>query len=154
MLGDWKMETPNKLVPFLPMPISVHNFEESSFYAWLESGTCTKAIRVLTKKGIINRRTGKPYTYMAVYYAAYRYLVKNHAKLKPVLFDLWGMREGTEKMSDEQWDIYVINKAVFALGNNSKKAFMRWLEENSWAEDYDYLYATRFGLTPKSSTNV
>jgi len=147
------MKTQEGLTPFLPSPLIKESFEKTSFYAWLDSGTCARAIRVLVKKGIINTKTGKPYTYMAVYFAAYRYLVKNHAKLKPVLFELWGMREGID-MSDEEWEAFIVNKAVFALGNKSKVAFMKWLKKNPWAEKYDYLYATRFGLTQKSSTNV
>jgi hypothetical protein len=147
------MGTPKGMTPFLPLPKVKDSFEETAFYSWLDSGTCSKAIKALEKKGVVNPRTGKPYTYMAVYFAAYRYLAKNHAELKPVLFDLWGMREGME-MSDAEWEAYIVHKAVFALGNNSKGAFMRWLEENPWAEKYDYLYAKRFGLTQKSSPNI
>lgn len=136
--------------PFLPARKIKESFEKVAFYAWLEGGTCSKATRMLPKKGIINPRTGKPYTYMAVYLGAYIYLVENHEEMKPVLFDLWNMREGVD-MTDAEWDAYIVRRAAMTMGNSSKKRFMGWLERNPWAKEYDYIYAKRFGLTQTSS---
>lgn len=137
--------------PFLPKK-KLHFYKEA-FYAWLEAGTCAKARRVLSRKGIVNPNTGKPYSYMAVYLGAYTYLLDNHKKLKPILFDLWGLREGLD-MTDQEWEIYLVKKAKVALGNSSKRRFMEWIEDNPWAKKYDYLYAKRFGLRAEHSPEV
>ena len=143
----------DKPTPFLPMSKSRESLQKVAFYAWLEGGTCAKATKMLPKMKIINPRTGKPYTYMAVYLGAYSYLVENHEEMKPVLFDLWNMREGVD-MTDAEWDAYIVRRAAMAMGNSSKKRFMGWLERNPWAKEYDYIYAKRFGLTQTSSSEV
>ena len=142
----------DKLTPFLPMKKSKEGFQKTAFYTWLEGGNCARATKMLAKRGIVNPRTNKPYTYMALYLAAYIYLVNNHEELKPVLFDLWDMRDDT--MTDMEWEIYIVRKATVALGNSSKKLFLEWLDNNSWARNYDYIYAERFGLRPTSGSEV
>jgi len=138
--------------PFLPIRVRKGIFFKECFYAWLEAGTCAKAQRLLAKKNILNPMTGKPYTYMAVYLGAYTYLVENYDLLKPVLFELWGLSE--EDMTQKEWEVYIVQKAVMALGNSSKKRFMKWIERNPWAKEYDYVYAKRFGLRQESSSGV
>jgi len=137
--------------PFLPR--KKLEFHKEAFYAWLEAGTCSKARRVLSRKGIVNPNTGKPYSYMAVYLGAYTYLLDNHKRLKPILFDLWGLRENLD-MTDQEWEAYLVNKAAIVLGNSSKRRFMEWLEDNPWAKKYDYLYAKRFGLRAENSSDI
>ncbi len=140
----------DKLTPFLPTTKSKEGFQKVAFYTWLEGGNCARATKMLSKRGIVNPITGKPYTYMAVYLAAYIYLVNNHEELKSVLFDLWNMREGID-MTDGEWDAYIVLKASVALGNSSKARFLEWIDDNLWAKEYDYIYAKRFGLIPTSS---
>lgn len=142
-----------KTIPTPFLPREKLNFHKEAFYAWLESGTCSKARRVLSRKGIVNPTTGKPYSYMAVYLGSYTYLLDNHKRLKPILFDLWGLRENVD-MTDEEWEAYLVRKAKMVLGNSSKRRFMEWLEDNPWAEKYDYIYAERFGLRAENSENV
>ena len=139
--------------PFFPREKSKDSFQEIAFYAWLEAGTCAKATKMLPKKNIINLSTGKPYTYMAVYLGAYRHLVNHHEELKPVLFELWNMREGID-MTGAEWEVYIVHKATVVLGNSSKKLFLAWLDENPWAREYDYIYAKRFGLRQASSSEI
>ena len=142
----------DKLTPFLPMKKSKEGFQKIAFYTWLEVGNCTRATKMLSKRGIINPRTGKPYTYMALYLASYIYLVNNHEELKPVLFEIWDMRD--DVMTDKEWDIYIVRKATVALGNSSKKLFLEWVDNNLWARKYDYIYAKRFGLKQTSGSEV
>jgi len=144
-----------KTIPtaFMPRKKLNESLHKEAFYAWLESGTCNKACRVLSRKGIVNPNTGKPYTYMAIYLGAYKYLLEHHERLKPKLFELWGLREGLD-MTDEEWEVYLVEKARMVLGNYSKRRFMEWVEDNPWAEQYDYLYAERFGLRAKHRAGV
>jgi hypothetical protein len=135
--------------PFMPQKREKETLAKEAFYAWLETGTCGKARNYLTKRGIINPRTGKPYTYMAVYLGAYSHLVNNHESLKSVLFDLWGFTD--DDMTQQEWEAYIVGRATVVLGNSSKKRFMEWLSRNSWAKEYDYIYAKRFGLRQESS---
>jgi hypothetical protein len=62
----------------------------------------------------------------------------------------WQERENVY-VTDEEWDINIVNKARVVLGNSSKKRFLDWVKKNPWAEKYDYLYAKSFGLPQTSS---
>lgn len=134
-------------LPFLPTRRKVmnDNFAEVAFEAVLEGGSYERARRILTKQGHLNMFTGKPYTYMGVYLASLRYLCENCEELKPVLMARWQERENVY-VSDEDWDIYIVNKARVVLGNSSKKRFLDWVELHPWAKKYDYLYAKSFGV--------
>ena len=142
----------NQPLPFLPTRRKVMNdsFAEIAFYAVMEGGSYERARRILTKQGHINTFTGEPYTYMGVYLASFRYLCDNHEKLRPLLFARWREREDVH-ITDEEWELFIVNKAKVVLGNSSKKRFLDWLDKNPWAKKYDHLYADEFGLNRTSS---
>ena len=116
----------------------------------LEGGSYARARMILTKNGHVNRFTGNPYTYMGVYLSSLRYLVENCDELKPMLMKRWQENENVY-VSDEDWDIYIITKAMVVLGNSSKKRFVDWINAHPWTKKYDYIYAKSFGLPQTSS---
>ena len=86
------------------------DFSKLAFEAVMEGGTFERARRILTQQGIVNRFTGKPYSYMGVYLASYRHLLENLEELKPVLFEKWERDSGVT-ISDEEWNEFMVNKA-------------------------------------------
>jgi hypothetical protein len=125
------------------------DFAKLAFYAVMEGGSYERARNILTKNGHVNTFTGEPYTYMGVYLASIRYLCENCDKLKPVLMERWQERENVY-VTDEEWEIFIVERAMMALGNSSKKRFVDWLKLHPWTKKYDYLYAESFGLTQTS----
>jgi len=134
-------------MPFLP-PKGRDEFERESFDAMMKAGTVTSAAELMSIRGFKNPRTGHSYTRMAVYNAAIRYMFKNHAEVKEKLFELWRVQGRIENVPDDEWEAFIVEKAM--KYSSGKKSFMDWLEENPWAEKYDYIYAKRFGLRQKS----
>ena len=142
-------------LPFLPTRRKVMNddFAKLAFEAVMEGGSYERARRILTKNGHINMFNGKPYTYMGVYLSSLRHLVENHVELKPRILERWREREDVY-VTDEEWEEFIVTKAKVVLGNSSKKRFLDWVEENPWAEKYDYIYAKTFGLKQKTIGKV
>jgi hypothetical protein len=140
-------------LPFHP-PRKSKNIDKESFDVMMEAGSVTRATELLALRGYRNSRTGKPYTRMAVYIASIRYMVYHHEEVKDGLFELWRVQNRIDDVTDEEWEEYIVEKAAIYLGNNSKGCFMRWLAENPWAENYDYIYAKRFGIARKSQSEI
>jgi len=123
-------------------------FDKLAFEAWiLHGGTLEKASGVLQKKGIINRRTGKPYTCMGIYQAAQRYIVDNHHAVRPILEQVW-VEYGVDvkSITQEDWEKYILKIAISILGKSSFKRFQEWLNKNPEFMKYEYMYADRFGI--------
>ena len=143
----------NEQLPFLPgnrgRRVLTDDFAKAAFDAVMEGGSYERARRILIKQGYINTYTRKPYTYMGVYLASLRYLCENCEELRPILMKRWQERENVY-VSDDEWNIYIVNKARVILGNSSKRRFLDWIDNNPWARNYDYLYAKDFGL-PQTS---
>lgn len=122
------------------------NLERHAFEAWmLEGGTLVRASKLLENKGIINRKTKRPYTPMGIQQAAYRYIIYNHIEVRPIMENIW-KDYGVTKVTNEMWEKYVVNMAAVILGNSSKKRFMKWLDKNPQFEKYEHMYAVRFGI--------
>ena len=62
---------------------------------------------------------------MGVYLASYRYLLENLDILKPRLFEKW-RNQSDIVVTDDEWNIFIIKKAMMVLGNSSTKRFMDW----------------------------
>jgi hypothetical protein len=93
----------------------------------------------------------KPFSKFGLRHAACRFIATSHEEAKPVLLKSW-KRQGVTITTDE-WKKFVVQTATKYL-SSSKSRFMRWLEANPWAEDYDYVYARDYGLEPKNRPEV
>jgi hypothetical protein len=126
---------------------------KEAFDAWIRTGSLIKArLYLKNEKEIYNERTGKPFTTFAVRHAACRYMALHHDKAKPILINLWKERENVD-ISDEEWNKFIVETARDYI-SSSRSRFMRWLEDNPWALQYDYIYAEKYGLTPKYRPKV
>lgn len=121
---------------------------EAAFEAWITMGSLDAASKYLMdEKGMYNIRRGKQFSKFAVRHAACRYIAIHHEEAKPALKELWA-RDGVE-ITNEDWKKFVVDIASRFL-DSSKERFLKWLDANPWAEEYDYIYARRFGLEPKN----
>lgn len=124
---------------------------KDAFHAWMEAGSLPRASRYLKKNGVYNHHTGKPFTGFGIRHAACRYIATNHEEARPVLVSAW-LNEGVT-ISNEEWNIFVVETATEYL-SSSKTRFVRWLEANPFAYKYDYIYARKYGIEPKSRPTV
>ena len=125
--------------------------EKAAFEAWMETGSLPRAAKRMEKQGYYNKRLKKPFSGFAIRHAACRYIASQHEDAKPVLLKAW--RDAGVKISDEEWEKFIVETATEYL-SSSKSRFIRWLDANPWALKYDYIYAEKFGLTPKHYPQV
>ena len=122
------------------------HFDRMAFEAWiLEGGTLEKAYGILEKHGIVNKRTGRPYTQMGIYQAAHRYIANNHQEVRPILENLW-KEHGVDKVPDDVWEKYILKISMNSLLRSSKGRFLNWLEKYPEFTKYEYMYADEIGL--------
>lgn len=107
--------------------------EEKCFYLWLNTGSLKKAQQHLAEEGYVNPKTGEPYSDFGIRHAAYRYLLYNHERLRPL------MEEAGFEGDDDDWNLYLIHRAITILLYSSKSRFKRWIKDNNF-ERYEYYY--------------
>lgn len=125
--------------------------EKMAFDAWMELGSLPRAAKYMYNQGLYNRRLNKAFSTFAVRHAACRYIAIHHDKARPVLLAAW--RDAGVIIPIEDWNRFVVETASKYL-SSSKNRFMRWLDANSWAHKYDYIYAERYGLEAKNHPEV
>ena len=112
-----------------------------AFESWMRAGSLEKAaLHMMNQLDMYNKKTGKPFTQFGVRHAACRYIALNHVEVRPVLEQAWA--DAGVVITKEEWEKFVVDIAMRFL-DSSKVRFMRWLEANPWAEDYDYIYARK-----------
>jgi len=110
--------------------------KDKAFYLWIELDSLKQVQDHLAEEGLVNPSTRKPYTKYAIRYAAYCYLLDHHEELRPVLEE-----KGFEG-NDDDWNIYLIHKAINTFLFSSKERFMKWIKKNDF-ERYEYYYEDR-----------
>jgi len=125
--------------------------EKAAFEAWMETGSLVRAAKRMESQGFYNTRLKRPFSGFAIRHAACRYIAANHEDAKPVLLKAW--KDAGVDISDKEWERFIVETATEYL-SSSKPRFMTWLEANAWALRYDYIYAEKFGLTPKYHPEV
>ena len=125
--------------------------EKAAFDTWMETGSLRRAAKRMEKLGYYNKRLNKPFSGFAIRHAACRYIAANHEEARPILLKAW--RDAGVTIKDAEWEKFVVETATEYL-TSSKSRFMKWLEANPWALKYDYIYAEKFGLTPKYHPEV
>jgi hypothetical protein len=125
--------------------------ERLAFDAWMEMGSLPRAAKYMEQQGHYNKRTGKAFSPFGIRHAACRYIAMNHEIAKPILLKLW--RDVGTEISTEEWNRFVVTTATEYL-SSSRGRFMRWLEANAWAQQYDYIYADTYGIVPKNRPTV
>jgi hypothetical protein len=113
--------------------------EKEAFDLWVKLGAIQKVQTHMKMAGKINPNNGKPFTIMAIWHAAMRWVLYNSEEAKAIY------QEQGSTLSDLQWEEWLVKKAMYVLGTSSRTRFLRWIERMGF-EKYDYLYAEQFGL--------
>ena len=92
---------------------------------------------------MINKKTGKPITYQAMFLAAWRWMIRNMAESHVMLKDLYAANG--EVLDDETWKILMTSHARHAL---SAHGFDKWLKDNGLEAYRDVRQART--VTPKN----
>jgi hypothetical protein len=130
------------------MPIQGHGRklldEKLCFQLWAQLGSIGKVQSHLKLAGIINPNTTKEFSHMAIWNAAFRWVLENMDEARQIF------KDAGSDLNDVQWDEWLIEKAMYVYGASSKGRFMRWIRRMEF-EKYDYIYAERYGVEAKHS---
>jgi len=118
---------------------------EECFKLWVELGTLKKVVMELTRRGQINKITGKPYGIMTVSNRAHRWVLENSEEARSYYI------EAGTIMNEEQFDRWMITKAMTSY-HKSPNRFFRWIEMMDF-EKYEYVYEKRFGTLERWRSN-
>lgn len=112
---------------------------EECFKAWVETDTVHKACEFMANRGIVNPRTGKPYTSYSIWRSAMIWVIENPEKAKPYYIDAGA------NFTDHEWNEFLVQKACHVYGA-TKSRITRWIKKMG-LEDYDYIYTERTGVS-------
>jgi len=105
------------------------------FLYWLEIGTLDGASERMATEGIVNPRTGKPFSDFGIRHAAYVYILENSDEARTLM--------GCDSWEDEEWDLYLIQRAKSILLWSSTSRFMNWIRKMGF-EKYEWFYEEKF----------
>jgi len=114
--------------------------DKESFLLWVELGSINKVLGHYNERGIINPRTASPFSEMAVWMSAMRYVLANPEEARP-FYDT----ERGAPYSDEEWEDFLIRR-VFQVYNYSKSRTLKWAKKNNLFDKYYDIWAEKFHL--------
>ena len=118
--------------PNTQLPIT----DRECFILWYELGTVTKVIKHLNIAGIINQKTQKPFTSVAISNAAYRFTIFNPDEARGYYEKSIG-----RELLDQEWEEYLCKKAMTMFPSNS--TLKDWIKTHHM-EKYQYVWGRRF----------
>lgn len=111
---------------------------EECFKAWVETETVENAHAFITEKGIINPRSGKPYSKYSIWRSAMIWVVENPEKAKPYYI------AAGANFTDDEWNEFLVSKACHLYGA-TRPRITKWIKKMG-LEDYDYVYTEKTGI--------
>jgi hypothetical protein len=107
---------------------------------WIELGSLDKVSIHLANRGIVNEKSGKPYTRDAISRCFWNWAVKHPEESYQFIKDCGG------KYSETIWRQQLVLKAysMYVCHNLSRENFEAWLEENDLSEYKNYRSNRRF----------
>ena len=108
------------------------------FIAWVETDTLEKAHEYITQKGIINPRSGKPYSVYAIWRSAMLWVVEHADEARPYY------EEAGADFDDKEWDEFLVAKACHLYGATASR-ITKWIKKMGY-EEYDYIYTPKTGV--------
>jgi hypothetical protein len=109
---------------------------------WVEMGSIPKIYQHFRISGIVNPKTGQPYTINALWRAAMLFMVN-----KPDEARKYYLADGAI-YSDEEWELLVLRKAMQCY-KNARNSFIKWVLHNDWVRKYESLYQDEYGIKPE-----
>lgn len=113
---------------------------------WVKLDSLRMVARFFDSEGKINPSTNRPYTEAALNRAAQRFLVYSPEKARP-LYNEAAVRSNAEILTDEQWELTVLRKAI-QLFTNNRSGFFRWVmsQKDQWPKKYEFLYKSIYSV--------
>lgn len=106
---------------------------ELCFKKWAELGTLPRVRDYLAEQGIINKRTNKPFSIPAIYYAAKRWVVLNPVEAREY-YNHYGWYP-----SDDEWNRWIVDNTLKVFHSHSRKTFEKILDNAGLREEYGYI---------------
>jgi len=126
------------------MPIYNRQFkmlnDKNTFMLWYELGTLKRVVTHLTAEGIVNSKTSKPITPYAIWISAMRFVMENPDEAYPMY-----VKAGSP-MTREEWEVWLIKKAMRIYGLQGKSRFFLWLRRFGYDEKHKEVYSKTFGV--------
>lgn len=107
--------------------------DKTCFLVWFEMSSLPKAAEYLKKAGVVNPRTGRSPSPMAVHVAAFRWILEHPDEAREY-YNLAG-----STMNDDEWAEFLVVKAKGILGRSSRDRFLRWVIKYDM-QKYSYLF--------------
>ncbi len=112
---------------------------KEAFLLWVETGSTTKAAQVFANRGLVNPRTGRPFSQMTVWNNASKWVIENPDEARP-----YYIAEGA-MLDDETWYVFLVKTAKKVL--YSRKKYIGWAKKLGIFESHFWQFADHFGLT-------
>ena len=113
---------------------------EEVFRLWIELDTLDKVRGNLAEKGYVNPKTKRPYSKMAIYYNAMKYVLEE----PDVAREYYKKYNADYAFDDDIWNEWLIEKAIWVYKNRTR--ILLWLRRMGLDEKYKYFYADRMGV--------
>lgn len=110
---------------------------------WIELGSTEKVSKHLANNGQVNPTTKKPFSQMAIWDAAFRWILSHPEEAREIYVEQGSV------LTQEEWEEWLVGRARHVLGT-SKGRFLAWIERNNF-QKYEYVYAERFGIEQEES---
>lgn len=111
------------------------------FMLWIELDTLEKVSFRLASKNIVNPRTKNPYTKMALYYSAMKWILENSDEARKYYQDY----NAEYSYDDDIWNEWLIRKAIYIYKNKSR--IVLWLRRMGLDDGrYNHIYNKELGL--------
>lgn len=119
--------------------------DKESFLLWVELGSVSKVLGHYNERGLINPRTSLPFSEMAIWMSAMRYVLAHPEEAKPY----YEAERGSPYPEDE-WEEFLI-KRVFQVYNYSKSRTLKWAKRNNLYDKHYPIWAKAFNLPERES---
>jgi hypothetical protein len=119
--------------------------DKETFILWVELKSLDKVREHYSSRGIINPRTALPFSNMAIWTSAMRYVLANPEDAKP-FYD----NESGIDLSQDEWEKWLIKKA-FQVFNGSKSRTIRWAKQNNLFDAHYEIFAEKFNLPEREN---
>lgn len=104
---------------------------KTCFDLWIETSSVYKVAKVLDNQGIVNPKSGRAPSHMAVWGSAWRYVLLNLADGRKQVEAVW--KANGELLTDQMWYPMVISKAKYLY---TPKKFKEFIDKHSYLTPY------------------
>jgi len=101
---------------------------------WVECGSTSTLYHLYQERVGINEQTGKPFAEQALWYAALQYIVEEPENARVLVNKDLEYNE-YPPFTDDEWDAFLIDKAIKVFRRGKHKSFAKWLVKQGYDEE-------------------